>query len=260
LPAELITGPMVLTGADLYRLDCQACHRANGMGSPPEINSVLEPVRATSPELIRQRMERIGASIARKAANQLAAQAEASLLQRINHGGQKMPAFPDLNAVEAQAVVAYLKQLAGVPGAERKQIRIQEPAARVGEHLVKATCHICHSATGREPTPEELLRGAIPPLTDVRGKSLGEFLTKVLEGAPVTMGTLQLQYRGRMPVFYYLRDEEAAAAYLYLSIYRPTEFGASLGAPPAPSPQGCSPVKGELPSPCRVMGGAYVGK
>ena len=37
--APLVLGkPVVLSGADLYRLNCQACHRAEGTGAPPEIN------------------------------------------------------------------------------------------------------------------------------------------------------------------------------------------------------------------------------
>lgn len=35
----------VITGADLYRLNCQACHRAEGTGSPPDIKSLLSLVR-----------------------------------------------------------------------------------------------------------------------------------------------------------------------------------------------------------------------
>jgi hypothetical protein len=37
------------------------------------------------------------------------------------------------------------------------------------------------------------------------------------------MGDPGLFHRGRMPVFYYLKDEEIAAAYLYLATYPPRE-------------------------------------
>ena len=40
--APLAVGrPVELSGADLYRLNCQSCHRAEGTGSPPEINPFL---------------------------------------------------------------------------------------------------------------------------------------------------------------------------------------------------------------------------
>ena len=40
-------------------------------------------------------------------------------------------------------------------------------------------------------------------------------------GAPVQMGGLAMIHRGGMPVFYYLNDEEIAAAYVYLATYPP---------------------------------------
>jgi len=43
----------------------------------------------------------------------------------------------------------------------------------------------------------------------------------VTTGAPITMGTPPALYRGRMPVFAYLTQDEAAAAYLYLMLYPP---------------------------------------
>ena len=235
LPPDVFSRTMILRGADIYRLDCQSCHRVDGGGAPPEVNSLIDPVRATSAELIMRRMAKVGAPMEAKAARLLASQAETSLLQRINHGGEKMPPFPDLDNVEVQALVAYLKQLTGIPGAENHQLRVEEPVARVGEHLVKGTCHICHSATGPVPTPQELLDGAVPPLANLtQSKTLLDFVTKVTEGAPIAMGTIRQQYRGRMPAFYYLRNEEAAAAYLYLSLYPPANIVAT-NPPRSPS-------------------------
>lgn len=224
LAEDLFTKSSVVSGADLFRLDCQGCHRADGRGLPPEINSIIDPVRATSPELIVQRMKKVGAPVSWAIAKQLASQAETSLRQRIDHGGQNMPPFPHLDEVEVRALIAYLDQLAGVPGAQRRQISVEEPVARVGEHLVKATCHTCHSATGQNPTSEQLMKGAIPPLSVLTTRAtLPQFVRKVTHGAPITMGTLGLRYRGRMPVFGYLTEEEAAAAYLYLVRYPPKE-------------------------------------
>ena len=228
LADDLLTQSMVLSGADLYRLDCQGCHKANGKGLPPEINSIVDPVQATSPELIVQRMKKAGAPISWAIAKQLASQAETSLLQRIDHGGQSMPPFPHLNEVEVRALVAYLNQLAGVPGARGRQIHVQEPVVRVGEHLVKGTCHICHSATGSNPSPQQLMQGAIPPLAVLTTRlTLPQFFRKVTTGAPITMGTLRLQYRGRMPVFSYLSENEVAAAYLYLTLYPPHDVAST---------------------------------
>src|SRR5271157_2791039 len=215
---------VTLHGSDLYRLNCQGCHGESGLGAPPEINSVINPVRATSVAPIMERMKTVGTDISRADAAQLAKQSNTTLLQRLHNGGQNMPPFPHLNEAEVRALVAYLKQLASVPGAEREQVAVRESSVRVGEHIVKSTCQTCHSAAGPDPSPQQLLDGEIPPLNTLTArKSRPEFIQKVTHGAPVLMGTPPLLYRGRMPVFYYLSGEEAADVYLYLTLYPPSE-------------------------------------
>lgn len=211
-----------LHGSDVYRLDCRGCHTESGQGAPPEINSVIEPVRSTSVPIIRERMQKRGMEIGRADAAVLANQAGDALLQRFHKGGQNMPAFSQLNGNEIRALLAYLKQLAGVPGAERSQIAIDESPYRVGELLVRSTCHVCHSAVGPNPNPEQIAAGAIPPLSTLAARaSLPEFVRKVTAGAPIVMGSPALPCRGRMPVFDYLSEDEAADIFLYLTLYPP---------------------------------------
>src|SRR5271157_3415810 len=215
---------VTLHGADLYRLNCQGCHGESGQGAPPEINSVINPVRATSVVLVMERMKAVGMDINRVEAAKLAQQASAALVQRLHVGGQNMPPFPHLSEAETRSLVAYLNQLAGVPGAEGRQIAVTESPLRIGEHIVKSTCHTCHSATGPNPAPQQIWEGAIPPLSTLAARrSQPEFIHKVTHGAPILMGTPPMLYRGRMPVFYYLSEEEAADVYLYLTLYPPPE-------------------------------------
>jgi mono/diheme cytochrome c family protein len=215
-------GPLALAvtlkGADLYRLKCQACHGALGEGSPPEINSIINPVRATSSTLILARMKKTGAAMSRKDAMALASQSEAALLDRLRKGGTNMP-NPGLSEAEIRVLVPYLDQLAGLPA---KQVTIQETAVQVGEHLVKSTCHICHAAVGPNPRPEQIGAGVIPPLGTLTSRTtLEQFVRKVTQGASVTSGALSLPARGRMPVFNYVSEAEAAAGYFYLLAYPP---------------------------------------
>jgi mono/diheme cytochrome c family protein len=222
------TNIVTLHGSDLYRLNCQGCHGASGAGTPPEINSVINPVRATSVAVIMERTKKTGQEMSRADAAALANQASVLLLDRFHRGGQSMPPFPHLSEAEIRSIVAYLEQLSEVPGAEKNQKGIEEPPYRVGEHIVKSTCHICHSAAGPDPTPEQLLRGAIPPLSSLTTRmNLPEFIRKVTYGAPVIMGappfSYRDSYRGRMPVFRFLSEDEAADAYLYLTLYPPHE-------------------------------------
>ena len=213
-----------LKGSDLYRLNCQGCHGESGAGAPPEINSVINPVRSTSAALVMERMKNTGMDISRADAAKLAQQSSQALLQRLHNGGENMPSFSHLNETEVHSLVAYLNQLAGVPGAEREQSKVRESANRIGELIVKSTCHTCHSAVGPDPGPQQLLDGVIPPLSTLTTrKSQPEFIQKVTVGAPILMGTPPLLCRGRMPVFYYLSEEEAADVYLYLTRYPPSE-------------------------------------
>ncbi len=223
-PFAAASQTLTLHGSDLYRMNCQGCHGESGEGAPPEINSVINPVRATSVELVMARMKAAGMEIGRADAVKLAQQSKTALLQRLHNGGENMPPFPHLNESEVNSLLAYLKQLAAVPGAEREQLAVKESRIRVGEHIVKSTCHTCHAATGPDPGPQQIWNGAIPPLSTLTmRKSRPEFIRKVTRGAPVLMGASPMLYRGRMPVFYYLSEDEAADVYLYLTRYPPSE-------------------------------------
>jgi mono/diheme cytochrome c family protein len=229
---ERTTRPVSVTGADLYRLGCQSCHKADGSGSPPEINAITGPVQATSATLMERRMRERGRPISAAFARQLASGSKKDLLNRLKNGGQKMPPFAYLTDGEIGALIGYLDLLAEVPAVGRPQT-VTEPVTRVGELLVKGTCQICHDATGHWPDPQELLQGSVPPIAGfTTEKSMSEIVRKVRHGSPVVMGTLQLPYRGRMPVFDYLSDDEVVSAYLYLILY-PPQSGGRLRGPSA---------------------------
>jgi mono/diheme cytochrome c family protein len=221
-PPLAVGRPVVLSGADLYRLNCQSCHRAEGTGSLPEIKSVLGLVQGSSLELVRQHLQKEGTVAPRSAARAQATRARADLYQRIRKGGQRMPALAHLQEADIDAVYAYLTQLAGAPDAP-PQVRQTTSWARLGEHVVKGTCHICHDAVGPRPSAEALLvQGKIPPFTTLlEDKPVVDFVTKVRSGAPVMRGDPAFHYRGRMPVFSYLEDVEVAAAYMFLVDYPP---------------------------------------
>ncbi|HYM05256.1 MAG TPA: cytochrome c [Terriglobales bacterium] len=215
---------MTLHGSDVYRLNCRGCHTASGRGAPPEINSVIDPVRSTSVKIIMERMKKVGMDMSRANATVLAKEADTALLDRFHKGGKDMPPFPQLSQTEIRALVAYLRLLAGIPGAEKQQVAITESPARVGEQIVKSTCHICHNAVGPNPSPQEILEGAIPPLGTLTARTtLSQFVRKVTFGNPITMGAPPEPFRGRMPVFDYLSQDEAANAYLYLTLYPPQQ-------------------------------------
>jgi mono/diheme cytochrome c family protein len=209
-----------LNGADLYRINCRGCHGEKGLGAPPEIYSVINPVRATSASLVVKQIKERGVDISFAQAAQMAAQARTAISDRLHKGGENMPAFGYLQAPELRSLTNYLEDLAEVP--VRRHSTVQESSLRVGELVARSTCHICHDATGQNPTPEQVLQGAIPPLSTLTTRvNLREFVRKVTHGAPVRMGTPPMLERGRMPVFSYLTEDEAADVYMYLTTYPP---------------------------------------
>jgi mono/diheme cytochrome c family protein len=212
-----------LTGADLYRLNCRSCHGPDGRGAPPEINSLLDPVRATSVAGIQQQMAAKGRTIPDDLAKQLAADAEKGIRDRLQNGGKKMPPFRHLRGDEIEALLGYLDQLAGVPSGNRASMLVPQSAARVGEHVVKGTCSTCHDATGpgrRGMGMGMMMSGTIPSLQSFpRDYSLDAVIHQVAYGSSGMMG--MMGGGQRMPAFPYFTPEEIAAAYFYLDKYPP---------------------------------------
>ena len=209
----------VLGGADLYRLNCRSCHGPEGKGSPPEINSLLGPVQGTSAALLMERMKKRGTPIDDAMAEELAAQSQAQLRERLRKGGEKMPPFEHLRGDEVEALLGYLETLAGLPPTERSRMLVPQSAARVGEHLVKGTCHICHDATGPGGGHMAMRSGVIPSLASFpRQESVDAVVRQVQYGSS---GMMQMAVGQQMPAFPYLTAEEIAAGYFYLAQHPP---------------------------------------
>ncbi len=216
-----VPGTVPMSGADLYRLNCQACHRAEGTGTPPEIHSLLGPVQGASVSLVRTRLRQQSGPAAEPLARTEAHRARADILARLHKGGHRMPPRDYLKEGDMDLLFAYLLELAAAPDSKRQSTH-EVSWARRGELVVKGTCHICHDAVGPPPSDAARLRGAVPSLESVmKTKSLREFVHKARSGEVVSLSDPALQHRGRMPVFYYLRDEEIASAYVYLATYPP---------------------------------------
>jgi mono/diheme cytochrome c family protein len=215
----LMNEKFFLTGIDLYRLNCQSCHGPDGHGAPPEINSLIGPVEGTSPKLIEARMKKWGHPVGEKMARELASQAETAIRERLRKGGKKMPSFKHLDGEEVDALLQYLQKHVGMVEEGKKEIRVTQSVARVGEHLIKGTCHICHDTTGPGSGRMAAMRGTIPSLASFPyEQSLQSIVRQVAWG---TMPMMRMMGGQRMPAFPYITEDEAAAAYLYLVQYLP---------------------------------------
>ena len=220
--SEPTGGPFVLTGADLYRISCRACHKPDGTGAPPEIHSLIGPVRSASVQWMTADMKARGRDLGAPFIRQLTTATEADLRTRLRQGGHNMPSFGQISEQEYAVLRPYLDQLAGLPYAKPARRSITEPADRVGELVVKGTCHICHDATQVTQRPTTVLSGEIPSLASFpSGKTGGDFVHKAKIGAAVPLSVGGVMSRGRMPVFGYLTEPEVMSAYSYLMTYRP---------------------------------------
>ena len=220
-PSLGVPADVRLTGADIYRLNCQACHGLEGRGAPPEIKSAVDPVRGVPLDVLRAQMKAQHQPPGEAEARARPERVRAEVLKRVHDGGQRMPSREHLSRGELDLLFAYLGVLAGSPTASPAAHETVN-WARVGQHVVKGTCHICHDAVGPRPSGEEMGRGKIPSFQSLlSSQSVAEFVTKARSGAPADLSGLGKLHRGRMPVFYYLHDEEIAAAYVYLATYPP---------------------------------------
>lgn len=213
---DLISRTFILSGSDLYRLNCQSCHGAAGEGAPPEIKSLLGPVQGASPQFVLDRLKKIGRTISDSMAVQLADQAKQTVLDRLQKGGEKMPPFAHLQSEEIDALMQYLYTLAGYPESG-EQILVRESAARVGEHLVKGTCHTCHGATGPGGRQMGMMSNVVSSLASILvNNSMTQDIQQVHNGSTgMMMGGQQ------MPALPFITQQEAAAEYLYLLAYPP---------------------------------------
>lgn len=213
--------PFSMTGADIYRLSCRDCHGPTGAGAPPGIPSAVALAQGMSPALLR----RLHPQIPAKMASQLARGTEQALRKRLEDGGVKMPPFSYLDRQEEDALIVHLKRIAGAPDAGPEQT-LEEPPARVGELIVRGSCHICHGAHQWRAPPSENVPyvSGIPSLSVFPRLGVTRIIRKVQKRGPGFVGFQ------RMPQFPFLTRQEIIATYLYLTRY-PAE---NPGGRPAP--------------------------
>lgn len=209
--SKLLSEEFLVSGADLYRWNCQGCHGAEGKGMPPEINSVLGPVQGTSAAMTRARMEARGLDVDDDMIKQVTELASQSLRDRLHHGGTNMPAFPYLQPDEVEALTGYLEKLAAVPDTKRKGLLVHETAERAGEQILRGTCHVCHDGTGPGAGAAALMLGNVPSLASLpQEHSLSGVVHQVQYGS---CNSVKLTGSETMPAYPYFSEEEITAAF-----------------------------------------------
>ncbi len=218
----------VVSGSDLYRVSCRSCHGPTAEGDMPTIPGIVSTISGTSKALLSAQLEKqMGKPPAPDMVAQITDMSKQNILKRMHAGGEKMPPFAHLQPKEIEAILAYVRSLAGEKA--EHPLRIHESKERMGELIVQGTCHTCHPATG--PGAHELVmtKDIVPSLATIPDRPLEMVTQKVHTGNVAATDGEKSKFKNRMPAFPYLSNQEIEAAYAYLT----TNVSAEPGASPA---------------------------
>ena len=137
-------------------------------GAPPEINSLIGPVQAASAAVDDRTNE--GARETRRRGIHPPAHhehrgrpAQAPQDRRTQHAVVR----PSVRRRDHARCGPISTSWPACPTRSRGALTVTEPADRVGELVVKGTCHICHDATRADNAPTTVLSGVIPALASM---------------------------------------------------------------------------------------------
>ncbi len=108
----------VLTGKDVYRLNCASCHGADRTGDPSHYPTLLNIEGKLSSKEIREIIE---------------------------YGKDAMPAFHHLTQQEVSAIMAFMF--------DEKAQSVEISTTGLGERIFKSNCSSCHRASTDDPKP-----------------------------------------------------------------------------------------------------------
>ena len=183
---ESTAGAQLLSGRDVYRLNCQACHGPDAKGTT-QTPSLLP----TAQTLAR-------------------GDGDSTVRSRLAKGGERMPALAHLSPPEVDAILGYLRELGGAgptPGVE--VVALSGPA--LGERIYQSNCASCHEP-GSAAAAGLMCQPA--PLAGATQRFSKEQVMNLLD-----VGV------GPMPAFAHLNQDERDALWLYLET-RPSIAGA----------------------------------
>ena len=178
-------------GAQVYQSQCAMCHGINRAGSPPAFPSLVGVEKRLNAGQIRE---------------------------RIGHGGGRMPALPNLNAAQIDALLAYLRTDPAAGGEQNKEMasahaRVQ-PEDKAGAAVYADKCAICHG-DHREGNPP-----SFPALVGV-----GNRLTEAEVVRQIHYG------KGRMPGLPNLEGPDLEALLRFLGVSNRVKAVSSAEAP-----------------------------
>ena len=172
----------LLSGRDVYRLNCQGCHGPDAKGTPQAPS--LSPTAQT-----------------------LARGDDGSTVRsRLANGGERMPALAHLSQSEVDAILGYLRELGGgTPGSGATVVALS--GADLGERIYQSNCASCH-----EPG-SAAAAGLMCQPASLAGATQRFSKRQVMNLLDVGVGP--------MPAFAHLSQDERGALWLYLDTLPP---------------------------------------
>ena len=159
-----------VTGKDVYRLNCAGCHGEGRSGYQDIYPSLIN---------IKERLSK------------------EKVLEQINNGKGRMPAFPHLSKNEKDAVIAYLFG--------KKEMIVEISPANLGEQIYRSNCASCHRSTVNDPKPPNVMMMEPAPLAGVTKRFKKDRIFKILENGVCYM-----------PSFNHFALDEKEALYSFL--------------------------------------------
>lgn len=159
-----------VTGQDIYRLNCAGCHGGDRTGNPPHYPGLVN---------IKDKLSKTG------------------LLQIIENGKDRMPAFAHLTSQEKAAVTAFLL--------DEKPQTVEMSSAGLGEAIFKSNCASCHRAGTNDPRPHNVWMMEPAPLAGATKRFTKQEFFKILEAG--------ICY---MPMFDHFTYPEREALYVFV--------------------------------------------
>ncbi|MEW6456424.1 MAG: c-type cytochrome [Acidobacteriota bacterium] len=136
----------IITGKDIYRLNCAGCHGADRTGNPPYYPSLLN----IEEKLSKREIQEI-----------------------IDKGKGKMPAFFHLTPQEKTAIIAFLL--------DEKPQSVAISTTGLGERIFKSNCASCHRASTNDPKPPNVWMMEPAPLAGATKRFAKEEFFRILE-------------------------------------------------------------------------------
>lgn len=173
--ANIHPSTLILSGSDLYRINCASCHGLDRKGT-----NLAPSLLSVSSRWTKEKVKEI-----------------------LRNGRGKMPSFGHLSPKERDALLAFLF------GERDKRVRVKLNLVRLGEQIVKGNCVSCHRLTRHDPRPPNVWCMEPAPLAGATKRFTKDQVFRLLEQGVCYMPSFRhLTRKEREAVWEFLKTLE----------------------------------------------------